>query len=515
MAVTITSKFYQDSTWKDISKVVFTSPNIDNPATAGTRSHILPGEGDLGLWYEDTSNMYRIEPFQGVTSSSYYNYDMMNLTEIDLNSLSTSVTVTGTIYNRDILYEYIKDGLGYTATGYLPFDMDGPSSPVTETRVKLQYSNEESHSNSKGHLPYIYVAEIVAPGATTVSVYDLSTTFAVLDSYNKAWVVNQIVGEEECYIDIDFDKSYKITRVYMKGQYSYDISGGVYFNRRFFGHYKILGKLAIDDEWVEIYSGANTTSIDTTIFLTTNDKFFKYYRLLILDNTGLSTSSPAFNQSYYALSYLQFSIYDYNEIPTRTKPLYNFKTNGTADIIYIDSVTSNGDYTYDCSIDSTTGSGIVAVSGTLYGWGSFTGTTDYNTQDSIVFETTVGEAYNCRLTAWDDVTHSTLLNELIQGDKVRVSALAFCCSNSKLEPNESFDPKPINFVHGPVQNRILKGNTVDVTTNLYYGDFDMVYRYEDDVYGDFLMFKPMLYGMDDSISYGVHDYIITFHYSYT
>jgi hypothetical protein len=144
-----------------------------------------------------------------------------------------------------------------------------------------------------------------------------------------------------------------------------------------------------------------------------------------------------------------------------------------------------------------------------------TGDVDYNMEDSVVFEVTTGEAYNCRLTAWDDVTHSTLLNELIQGDHVRASALAFCCSNSALNPNESFDPNPINFVHGPVQNRILKGNTVDVSTNLFYGDFDMVYRYQADVYGDYLIFKPMLYGIDNSISYGVHDYVVTLHYSYT
>ena len=62
MAVVMTTKFYEEDTpaWHDLSKIVFTSPNIDSPNTAGTRSHILPGQEDLGLWYEDTSNMYRI-----------------------------------------------------------------------------------------------------------------------------------------------------------------------------------------------------------------------------------------------------------------------------------------------------------------------------------------------------------------------------------------------------------------------------------------------------------------------
>jgi len=67
MAVTINTNFYQEDEWKDLSKIVFTSPNMDSPANAGTRSHILPGQGALGLWYEDASYMYRIEPEQLVT----------------------------------------------------------------------------------------------------------------------------------------------------------------------------------------------------------------------------------------------------------------------------------------------------------------------------------------------------------------------------------------------------------------------------------------------------------------
>lgn len=511
MAVTITSKFYQAAAWKDISKVVFTSPNIDSPASAGTRSHILPGEGALGLWYEDTSNMYRIESSQTTAASSYYNYEINAINGVDLDTPSSSITVSGTSANTDVLYEYIKDGLGYTATGYDSLTM--VSGNVSETRVKLQYSAEDTTETDKGHLPNIYTTTVITPGDVTMLVYGVSANYDADDTYNYAWVVDQISDELECYIDVDMDKPYKLTKVYMKGHYAYDSSGGTYLNRRFFGNYKILGKLNIADDWVELYDGSNTDNIEATVFLTSNDNFFQYYRLLIEDNVSLDT--PNFNDAYYALSSLVFSVYEYNEIPTRTKPLYNFKTNGDADIIYIDSITDNGNYTYDLSITSVSGTGTVASGTILYGWGSFTGDTDYHTQDSIVFEVTTGEAYNCRLTAWDDVTHSTLLNELITGDNVRVSALAFCCSNSKLEPNESFDPNPINFVHGPVYNRILKGNNTDSGTNLYYGDFDMVYRYQADVYGDYLIFKPMLYGITDSVSYGVHDYIITLHYSYT
>jgi len=74
MAVTISTKFYEYDTpgWHDVSKVVFTSPNIASPNTAGFRSHILPGELNLATWYEDTSNMYRIFNEQIASSESYY-----------------------------------------------------------------------------------------------------------------------------------------------------------------------------------------------------------------------------------------------------------------------------------------------------------------------------------------------------------------------------------------------------------------------------------------------------------
>jgi hypothetical protein len=161
----------------------------------------------------------------------------------------------------------------------------------------------------------------------------------------------------------------------------------------------------------------------------------------------------------------------------------------------------------------TTNSGIIAADTPLYVWGYNDRLLDLDTKNSIVFEVTTGEAYNCRLTAWDDVTHSTVLNELIQGDHVRCSAMAYCCTGSTLDPLES--KTPLNLIYPPVHNRIFKGNLIDGGNKYFYGDFDLVYRYQTTIYGDFLMFKPMLYGIDTDVSYGVHDYIITLHYSYT
>jgi len=506
MAVVITSKFHQESEWKDISKVVFTSPNMVSPATAGTRSHVLPGQGDLGTWYEDTSYMYRVEEEQKITESDYYNFLSTTTMDLDLDLPSPYVTVTGTTDNYEIFYGYIKEGVGCTAIGYTQLSM---GAVVQDIRVKLEYSTGATSPDEKGYLGNVTSTTINTPGDTTKDVYGLSVDFDAGDTHNNAWVVDVIGGTPECYIEVDLDKPYKITKIFMRGEYAYDSSGSSYFHKRFFGNYKIYGKLLQSDTWVELYDGANTTEIETTVFLSSNDKYFRYYKVVMEDNGGLT----GFDTDYYALSSLQFFTFEYDNTPTRDKPMYNFKDNGGADIVYINDITDIGGSEYKLHISSTTGSGTLASGTSLRGWGTLTSRVDYQMDDSIVFEVTVGEAYNCRLTAWDDVTHSTTNNELIQGDHVRLSALAFCASNSKLEPSESYSP--INYVYGPVHNRILKGNTVHMGQNYFYGDFDLVYRFQSGVYGDFLIFKPMLYGIDSSISYGVHDYVITLHYAYT
>ena len=76
-------------------------------------------------------------------------------------------------------------------------------------------------------------------------------------------------------------------------------------------------------------------------------------------------------------------------------------------------------------------------------------------------------------------------------------------------PESYGDITPYEIIMMPAYDQVLKGSTQ------YYGTFDMVYRYQADVYGDYLMFKPYLYNIDNTISYGVHDFYITFHYSYT
>ncbi len=516
-----TNFYYVDGAlWKDIAKIVFTSKNIDTPADDGTRSNILPGEPYLALWYEDTSKMYRIEDEQQFTVTDYYNYIALTSTELDMDLPSPTVTVTGTTTtnNFEVFYEYVKDSIGCTRIGFTPVSM---AAAVEDIRVTLVYSNLlATDPSDMGYLPNIYSTTVNTPSADTIDIYGLSTTFDGTDTHNDAWVVETIPGIPICELEIDLDKPYRVTKISMSGEYAYDTGGGSYFHTRFFGNYEIYGKLNYDDAaWTEILDTDNTTDLTPTNFLLTNEDFFQYYKIIIQNNTNLNTENV--DTAYYALSALQFYTYEYNDTPLGDPmPMYNFKTNGDADIIYISDITelSSSPPTYELDIDSVTTatSGTLPIGTRLETWGSLTGTVDFQVTDSIVVEALSGEAYNCRLTAWDDVSHSTTNNELIAGDHVRVSAVAYRATNTKLDPGQSNDP--INYVWGPVHNRILKGDVVYGGVNYFYGDFDLTYNSDPGIYGiygDYLIFKPMLFGITSSISYGVHDYIITLHYSYT
>lgn len=678
MAVVITSKFYQESTWKDISKVVFTSPNMDSPAIAGTRSHILPGQGALGLWYEDTSEMFRIEDHQWTTDSDFFNYRMKSKDEVDLQEELGYIDVKEV--NNDEFSVYIKENTGVDIEDY-----DDVSSFIAIRNVRIEYTPLDRNLDEINNTSDGYINEVTNSmevfcmngGITTTKELILASVYR-----NPGWYTSIITGTENCHITFQFATKQKITAFEMKSieidmtTYSYEpytqqtpcfqINGTPTTNsyKFFVGNYTI--QASNDEEsWTTLYTGTNTTNTSTFKYIT-NTSYYTYYRVNITANTALDAGT--FNKSYYGIRGLRFYAYRFSTLPgdstinlyefedlddpkilkisnaypiTSTTPeidttvtntnivgslattitgspshseytvglhkvgdLYDYKITaeciastvggqgndtssyiftksekenilseswvdiinpgtdeeyyyftsegdtsvtvdtadwtGTADITYTTvasgTLTSGTNYvplsgyttrnyettlyskraSYRLIIDEyTTLSGIIPQDTQLYVWGYGDRPLDLDVQNSIVFEVTIGEAYNCRLTAWDDVTHSTTLNELIMGDHVRCSAVAYCCGGSKLVPTPTDPEDPINLVYPPAHNRIFKGNLNYAGYKYFYGDFDMVYRYQTDVFGDYLIFKPMLYGIHTGISYGVHDYIITLHYSYT
>lgn len=679
MAVAITSKFYQDDEWKDISKVVFTSPNMISPATAGTRSHILPGEGALGLWYEDTSEMFRIEDHQWATDSDFYNYRIFSKNEVNLQDAVGYIDVVNPNYNNFDLY--IKENASVDIDSYS--DQTGLIID-SETRLEyrpLQECLDEIHNTSDDRLTttvqVLYTGVLVSTGGT-INYFD-AISYIEKNVRTYGWYTPVIEEIPQCYITFTFSEPTKVVYVEMSSimrgteitRYTY--AGSLApsstieeneYNKYFIGNYNIQ---ASNDEvsWTILYTGANTDNLDKSIYLS-NTQYYKYYRLNILNNTSLNDTT--FDRDFYGLRNLRFNayqfstdpgsesivLYEFNDLdnpkvlkisnayprqaalPTLTTTsddnliegsiyishttvsgqatIYEVNINDVADeydnlvtatctsstisgvgsstsantylkqdnisvtcdaAAWYDDPTAGPEYTmfftcqgtksvvvdtvdwvgeteityitvasgitvsgtnyaslsgyttritesslyervesYRLVIDEyVTNSGIILENEPLYIWGNNDATLDLDATNSVVFEVTNGEAYNCRLTAWDDVTHSTIINELIQGDHVRCSCAAYCASNSKLDPGELEDP--LNLVYPPAHNRIFKGNTNLGGYKYYYGDFDLIYRYQSGVYGDFVIVKPMLYGIDSSISYGVHDYILTLHYSYT
>ena len=678
MAVVITSKFYQETEWKDISKVVFTSPNMDSPAIAGTRSHILPGQGALGLWYEDTSEMFRIEDHQWTTDSDFFNYRMKSKDEVDLQEELGYIDIKEV--NDDEFSIYIKENTGVDIEDY-----DDVTGFINKRTARIEYTPldrnlEEINTQSDG---------FINENISATSTYCLNGSIPipkelVMSSVyrNPGWYTSIITGTENCYVTFEFAARQKIVAFEMKAitidMTTYDY--GTYTSQdqcssivgtpttssyKFFvGNYTVQGSND-EESWTTLYTGTNTTNTSTFKYIT-NTSYYTYYRINITANTSLDADT--FNKAYYGIRALRFysyrfstepgddviSLYEFNDLDNpkilkisnaypiaSTTPeitttnadtnitgsllvtlsggpdhsiytvglnkvgdVYDYaitaecisatvsgqghdvtasiytkseKENieseawvdiinpgavdeyfwftaegdttvlvdtadwtGTADVTYTTvasgTLVSGTNYvplegyttrTYESTLYSrrasyrliideyTTISGIILENEDLYIWGYNDRPLDLDVQNSIVFEVTIGEAYNCRLTAWDDVTHSTTLNELIMGDHVRCSAIAYCCGSSKLSPGSTNSDDPVNLVYPPAHNRIFKGNVNYAGYKYYYGDFNMVYRYQTDVFGDYLIFKPMLYGIHTGISYGVHDYIITLHYSYT
>lgn len=93
MAATLTTKFWNGSSFIGPSQIVFTSPNIDSPAAIGTRSHVLPDLMDIALWYEGSTNMYRITDTQAAPSSVLFEYHGELHSSFDFSAGNTTMTL--------------------------------------------------------------------------------------------------------------------------------------------------------------------------------------------------------------------------------------------------------------------------------------------------------------------------------------------------------------------------------------------------------------------------------------
>jgi hypothetical protein len=446
MAVVITTKFYAASEWKNLAKVVFTSPNMDSPSSAGTRSHILPGESDLGLWYEDTTSMYRIEDSQVPYTSTYFGYSATINEDIDLDDPPLTVGVDTA--NQSDWIEFIRSEVDIASASY----------PV-------------SYSTVSGGGVTMYASSGTAANALNGTGWQVSAT------------------SENHWLEFSFNSSVRPSKFAMESVSGYE---GKYFKIQ--GYYdptnagSSIGASAIS--WTDLYDGTSQDnaleySTSTQTFTFSNYTPYTHIRILFMGKWAASSGYSAAN--------CVLSKYAIDESVTNTKSIYV----GSEQILSVTNAQlgTSDDTLFTFDIDSTTGSGTVASGTTVAawgwpdGWGAGTSLPDVSTQDSVVFEVTTGEAYDCRLTAWDDVTHSTTTNTIISSDRCRVSCLAFNSNGTAIEPTEN---EGVSYIHPPALNRVFKGNVTNGDDKYYYGDFDMIYR-TGSVLGDYLMFKPMLY----------------------
>jgi hypothetical protein len=133
-------------------------------------------------------------------------------------------------------------------------------------------------------------------------------------------------------------------------------------------------------------------------------------------------------------------------------------------------------------------------------------------QNSIIFEVEQGEAYNCRLTAWDDITHTTTNNRILKDKHYRVTCCAYMAGSGTKEapyPDQSSDA----MAFPPGVDVVLSGD------DSYYGYFDLIHVADGgstgNQIGEFFYFTPRLDNIDASFSSGNYDFVTTFHYQYT
>lgn len=199
------------------------------------------------------------------------------------------------------------------------------------------------------------------------------------------------------------------------------------------------------------------------------------------------------------------------------------------------SGTTYWQYTFD-GIHTPTGSGVFSggtttISGSdkLYSWiynhTVTSGIYAVQTDNSILFRIAFGEAYNCRLTAWDDVTHTTTNNKILDEGHYKATCLAYKAGRDLMSnhlnniPAQGISGADVTtwvddlLRHPPEVDLILKGN------DSYYGDFDLIHVADGGVTGqeegDYLLFQPRLDDMNETFTSGNYDFVTTLHYQYT
>lgn len=431
MAVTITKKFHNGTEYKDIAKIVFTSPNFDTPYTAGTRSHMPPGGEYMGTWFEAVDFMYR----------QFDNQDYANF-PTEMESFFGKMNVSGTLdFENDtsaLLWHKYGQDFDIVGTGTNIIYKDKNTYAVIDTCTSGTISGTEG---------IVYTANVTfsdVVGSGIVNEWLISTIETDIDTIVSGTSIGNTNPVQNCSVSVNVTgTSNETVPSTVTGTVSGPLTGNMYGTGTVTGVVTgtVTGLLVNDDNESSYVSGTVSGTLTGAEHGTVTGTV-----------SGTLSGQMVGPNEYVCHQYSTATPID----SSSTEPKIRRHHGG----------------------------------------------------NSVIFSVTFGEAYDCRLTAWDDATHSTTDNKVLDEGHYKVDAVAYRSNVASSAHAPVFQTENC-LVYPQAYDLILKGN------ESYYGDFDLIYAITAGEYGEYLAFAPRLVNMDDSFSAGSYDFVTTLHYQYT
>lgn len=429
MAVTITKKFHNGTEYKEVAKIVFTSPNFTSPAVAGTRSHMPPGGQYIGTWFEAVDMMYRKFPNQDYA-------DFPN----EMESLFGKMTLSGT-------FDFSNDNTAtFIHTYGENFDMVGSNQNIIY----------------KDKATYGVVGSCVS-GTLGDGFYTAAVTFSTTVGSGIAndWLISSANNNVAT------------------------LASGISI-----GNTNPVQNCYIDTFVTVTGTNSSATVMDGTISGTLLGTFYG-------TGTGNALMSGSVSGRLVDSTNTIYSDVTGVVSGTLSGPEHGSITGVVTGLVSGSMVAPSDIFSFQYTTTSPVTSGTVQPRPRRHHGGN-----------SVIFTVTFGEAYNCRLTAWDDNTHTTTLNKILDEEHYRVDAVAFR-GNTGNTPHAPVLNSTNCLVYPEAFDIPLKGNSK------YYGDFDLIFAINTNEYGEYLVFTPRLINMDPSFTAGSYDFVTTLHYQYT
>ena len=553
MAVTITKNFWNGTEYKSISKIVFTSPNFTSPAVAGTRSHMQPGGKYMGTWFEAVDLMYRekanqdyanfpteMESFFGKLTLSG-TFDLSNDTSAlfthpygedfdivgpltypnilykdrDVYAIIASCvsgTVTEGVYSSEVTFSSVtgsgimNDWLLYNTSGTIDTEIEGNASEVGETTTVniseqvMVYTNNSENTTLSGLVSGPITGTLSSEAGETVS----GTLTGTISGLLLATEEDDGLGTRMSSTVSDSVSSIMIGHDYStaSGTLSTTFSGIVGDVGDTVTFVVNEGVTVITDDSRTITVSGVVSGETTGICEDAGTNFVSgtLTGAVSGDLQGVDTGKLVQSDVSGSISIPFFGTKNGIATGNGNCPITGIATgtiSGTLDSEVVGSLESNSEIMCHQYSD------IVVNSDT-----TIPRVRRHNGSNSIIFSVTFGEAYDCRLTAWDDDTHSTTTNKVLNEEHYKVDAVAYRSNIVDTSHTPTFRDVSA-LVYPSVYDIVLKGN------ERYYGDFDLIFAIDDGEYGEYLAFIPRLVNMDDSFTAGSYDFVTTLHYQYT